>query len=140
MNIALNKTTVLKLILVAWLVVWVIFLVREDKDDQYIGLKYLYTHGYSEGVRYIMGDKLNDFLLFAERNIPEGATYELLGFQRFSIDGYLVRYYLWPLKSVSTDPDFKLRMGATQEKIDGYREYKRYDNKAQIYVRKDLDL
>ena len=87
-----------------------------------------------------MGDDLNDFLLFTVRNIPEGSTYELLGFQRFSIDGYLVRYYLWPLKSVSTDPDFKLRMGATQEKMDGYREYKRYDHKAQIYVREDLDL
>lgn len=140
MNIALYKTKALRLIFVGWLILWVIFLIREDKDGQYASLKYLYTHGYAEGVKHIIGPALNDFLLFVGQNLPEGSTYELIGFKKFSIDGYVVRYYLWPLKSVPEDPDFKVFYGASKEKIPGYRKFKDYDTRGRIFVREDINL
>lgn len=97
-----------RIILAIWVVLWLVFLLREDKDGQYRDLKYFYTHSYDDNVGYLLGEKLYAFLESCRQNIPKGSTYELSGFEKFSIYEVRARYFLWPLRSVSADPDFKI--------------------------------
>ena len=121
----MNKQRILKLAFAVWIVLWVFFLAREDKDGQYRSLAYNYTHGYADKVRYLMGADLYDFLVFVAGNMPEDATYELAGFEKFSIDEVRARYFLWPLKSSAGGADFRVVYGGGEPPGPGYAEYKK---------------
>ncbi|MGB2629607.1 MAG: hypothetical protein WBD17_00005, partial [Candidatus Omnitrophota bacterium] len=128
----------LKLVFVVWIALWVLFLVREDKDGQYGALKYLYTHSGEDRTRFIIGEPLYGFLLYCRENIPMGSSYQLLGFKKFSIDEVRARYFLWPLVSVPEDPDFKVVYGKGVSSALGYKEYGRYGEAGCLLIRKDL--
>ncbi len=131
----LTKKQLLKFTLIVWIILWMFFLVREDKDGQYKRLAYFYTHGYGDNSRYIMGPDLYDFLVFSRRNIPDGSTYQLIGFERFSIAEVRARYFLWPLRSVSEDAEFKIFYGGKDAEVPGYVLYRDYDGKGVILVK-----
>ncbi len=135
----LKKTNIFKLILTVWLVLWLFFLIREDKDNQYQSLGYLYTHGYDEKIEYLLGGELYDFLVFCRGNMPEGSTYEILGFEKFSIKEVRARYFMWPLKSVGEDPDFKIVHGGQEADTRGYKEHKEYGPAGRLLIRGDVD-
>ncbi|MFH1552512.1 MAG: hypothetical protein ABID83_02585 [Candidatus Omnitrophota bacterium] len=137
MSRILNKRNIFKTIFAVWIVLWIFFLIREDKDGQYRSLGYLYTHGYNDKVRYVLGDELYDFLIFCRQQIPEGSSYELVGFKKFSIYEVRARYFLWPLRHVKEDPDFKIVYEGQETPGDGYREYKRYGAKGRLLARED---
>lgn len=139
MSRILDKKVVFKTVFAAWLVLWVIFLIREDKDGQYGTLRYLYTHGYDDKLRHIMGNGLYEFLIFCRQNIPEGSTYELTGFERFSVSEVRARYFLWPLKDVGENADFKIVYGKEGARSADYKEYKRYSDTGYILVKKIAD-
>ncbi len=133
----LKKENILKAVFAVWLVLWVFFLLREGKDGQYRSLGYLYTHGYDEKMRHVIGDELYDFLVFCGENMPEGATYELSGFERFSVSEVRARYFLWPLKSVGEGGDFKIVYGGGEMTSPGYALYKRYGSAGRLFKRRD---
>ena len=135
----MNKKRFLKIIFAVWLALWVFFLVREDKDNQYKTLEYLYTHSEEDNVRYITGEKLYDFIFFCKENIPPESTYELSGFDKLSIDGVRARYYLWPLISDTDEPDFRIVYGGGAKPDREYKMYMRYSNDAYVMVRKDRE-
>jgi hypothetical protein len=134
----LKKENFLKLVFAVWLTLWVFFLVREDKDGQYKTLKFLYTHNTEEKTGYIMGEELYGFLLFCRDNVPAGSTYELTGFKKFSIDEVRARYFLWPLRNTSENPDFKIVYSRKKQRIPGYNTYKQHDGAGYLLVREDL--
>ena len=121
----LEKKWVIRIVLIVWVVLWLIFLIREDKDDQYKMLGYLYSHGYNEKVGYIVGDKVNDLILYTGRDMAGGFTYDIKGFDKFSIDEVRARYYLWPYIRVYEEPDFIIVYGPSDE-IEGYENVKKY--------------
>jgi hypothetical protein len=133
-----NKLRVFKIIFIVWIVLWVLFLAREDKDGQYRMLYHLYTHDGTDNVRYVVGSDLYDFLVFCKDSIPTGFTYRLSGFKEFSIDEVRARYFLWPLKSVEKDPNFVIIYGREEEKVLGYREYRKYRDRGCILIREDI--
>lgn len=62
----------------------------------------------AEGKRsYVAGDSLYKFLTFCNNNIPEGASYRLIGPDKESIEKRRAVYYLYPRQERS-DPDFIL--------------------------------
>ncbi len=122
----MNKRNIFKIIFAVWIVLWLLFLIRQDKDEQYSALRYLYTHDSAEKVRFAYGEELCDYLVFCGQNIPEGATYQLLGFKKFSIHEVRSRYFLWPLKGSDEDPDYKIVYGDVTLKPPGYKEFKRF--------------
>ena len=141
MRAAINKQNVFKTIIIVWLVLWIFFLFREDKDGQYRSLMYMYTNGETEKMRYIFGGDFYDFLVFCKENLPEGSTYELLGIERFSIREVRARYFLWPVKNVKSGADFNIvYKAANVKRIPGYRVYKRYGDTGSLWVRKDRNL
>ena len=134
----IKKTAVFKIILAVWVGLWMFFLVREDKRGQYSDLKHLYSHGYNEKVRHIAGDQLSDILVFCRDDLPEGATYDLAGLEKFSIAEVRARYYLWPHRRTSENPDFIIIFGARGKMPDGYQEYVSLPGAGSVLVRKDL--
>ena len=133
-----NKQRILKVIFIAWIAFWIFFLIREDKDGQYQAMKYLYTHAGEERTRFIIGEPLYGFLLYCRENIPVGSSYELLGFKKFSINEERARYFLWPLVSVSEEPDYKIVYGKGVSSVPGYKEYGRHGEDGRLFIRKDL--
>ncbi len=133
-QINMNKDKIFRLVFGLWIFLWLFFLIREDKPDQYKSLKYLYTHDYADKVRRVMGGELYEFGVFCKKNIPQGSTYELSGFKKFSINEMRMRYFLWPLVSVSEDADFKIVYGSSK-KIPGYNEYKLLSGTGGLYAK-----
>ena len=133
------KKNILKIIFAVWIVLWVFFLVREDKDGQYRDLRYMYTHGYEDKSSYVMGDELYDFLVFCRKNMPEGATYELSGFENLSIGEVRARYFLWPFRRVEKDPDFIIVCGKKGAKVPGYSRRAQYDGPGCLLVKEAAD-
>ncbi|RKY42848.1 MAG: hypothetical protein DRP85_01415 [Candidatus Makaraimicrobium thalassicum] len=131
----LNKGKILKLIFAVWLILWILFLLREDKDGQYRSLGYLYAHPYSGKVGYLMGDELYDFLVFCRQHIPGGSTCELLGFKRFSISEMRARYFMWPVRNVEKGADFKIICGEGDIAAPGYKEHRKYDGAGRLLAR-----
>ena len=107
----MNKRNIFSIILIVWTVLWIVFLVREDKDGQYRTLGYLYAHTPQEGMQHLMGDKLYSFIRYCKENIPPDATYQMFGFEDFSIDEVRARYFLWPRKRVEEGADFEVVYG-----------------------------
>ena len=117
----MSRGAVLKSVLAVWVVLWLFFLAREDKDEQYASLNYMYTHGVSENARYIVGADLYDFLMLCGKTMPAESTYKLVGFGELSIDAVRARYVLWPLRSVEKDADFVAVYGNADASYTGYR-------------------
>jgi hypothetical protein len=132
----ISKYNVFRIVIVIWLVLWVVFIIREDKDDQYAGLKYLYSHGYTHKVSRITGKDLFEFIIFCRENIPAGATYEIKGFEMFSIDEVRTRYYMWPSRNVSKNGEYMIIYGAVVGGAPGYEEYMTLEGKGSIMMKK----
>ncbi|MDO8525818.1 MAG: hypothetical protein Q7S07_04960 [Candidatus Omnitrophota bacterium] len=45
---------------------------------------------------YTYGDRLFEFLIFTEKSLPSGASYNLIGVDETSVDFRRVTYYLYP--------------------------------------------
>jgi hypothetical protein len=134
----INITMIFRIIFAVWIFLWIFFLIRPDKDGQYASLLYLYAHGYNEKVSHIIGGQLSDLLIACGRDLPEGATYDIRGFEKFSIDEVRARYYLWPFRKESQDPQFIIVYGGAGNIPEGYAEYRSYPGAGKIFVKKDL--
>ncbi len=115
----MNKKTVLKIIFTVWLILWALFLLREDKDGQYGSLAFMYAHDSNEGMRHLYGEGLYDLASYCAKNMREGSNYNMMGFGRFSIDEVRARYLLWPLRRVDRDADYIVMRGTAGD-VPGY--------------------
>jgi len=132
-----KKKNIFPAILAVWLVLWIFFMIREDKDGQYDLLRKLYGAGdNNEKNRVMMGKELYDFLVFARDAMPEGSTCELAGFEKFSIDEVRARYFLWPFKCAKGDTDFKIVFEGPIPDMPGYEEVKGWEGKGHLLGRK----
>ena len=136
----INKQNVFRLVIGIWLVLWVVFIIREDKDDQYAGLKYLYTHGYTHKVSHTTGKDLFEFIMFCRKNMPPDATYEITGFDTLSIGEVRTRYYLWPARNVGKNGEYMVVYGAGGGPIPGYKAYRTLKGKGSIRIKEGEDL
>jgi hypothetical protein len=112
----------------AWVLFWIIFLVRENKPGQYADLAYLYRHNnYEDKVRRIAGKDFYDFLMFCKDAMPEEAVYDI-SFRAQDIKEAQAIYYLWPCKRVPKYADFKIFYDCEFKEIKGYRLFRKYND------------
>ena len=124
-----------------WLVLWITFVIHENKPGQYSDLGYLYSHrDYNQRVKYVFGNELYDFLAFCKRVLPEKATYGIGGVSKFDFDEVKTRYLLWPLKVVLENPDFIIfyHPGPLPPQVNGYSLFKQYNNSGYILAKVGL--
>ena len=129
-------------ILSTWVILWLFFLVREDKDGQYRMIGELYRSSDAEKTGTVYGAGFYDFLVFCRNAMPADATYEIRGFDKYSIDEVRARYFLWPMRSDTRRPDFEIVYGRGQSVPAGYRKFKFY-NKGErgcLYIRKGMQV
>lgn len=128
-----GKKKILAALFITWVCLWMVFLVREEKGDQYKTLIKMYSSCGPEKIRYIVGPELYDFIGFCKENIPAGATYAISGFEKYSIKEVQSRYLLWPLRSVK-NAEYIVLYGSGN--VPGYREFKSFEGKGSI-LKKD---
>ena len=127
-------------VLFIWVVVWLFFLARGSKDGQYRTLGKLYRSEDAERVGIIYGTGFYEFLVFCRTAMPKDATYEIRGFDKYSIDEVRARYFLWPTKAGALRPDFKIVYGNRTSVPAGYRKFKSYNRgeRGYLYIRKGI--
>lgn len=138
--VSTQKEKIIYIIIGAWTVLWLVFLIRPDKDGQYAELKHFHSVSYDNKVKHLLGDELYGFLMFSKDNIPEGSTYALKGFGERSIYEVRFRYYLWPLKSVEKGSDYIIIYGDDEVTDTSYNEYLNYKGDGRIYQREEASL
>ncbi|HNX90330.1 MAG TPA: hypothetical protein PKY78_01045 [Candidatus Omnitrophota bacterium] len=123
-NFGLDKTIKEKLLIVfisAWVIIWVIFLIRPDKKGQYPLLFKLYAARGEERIRTAFGADMYDTVIFCKNNMRPGATYRMYGFEKYSINEVRARYLLWPAKCTGdVEPDYKIVFGGGLVDEKGY--------------------
>lgn len=119
----------------AWLILWVIFMVRENKKGEYVKLGYLYTHSDAEKKRFIMGGDLYDFVDFCKKNIPSGGSYNLIGIE--NLDMVRARYMLWPAVMSQIEPEFILIYKSNLFIPENYELLKQFQQTGYILKRKE---
>ncbi len=135
MKFTMTKDRFFKVIIIIWMVLWVFFLVREDKDGQYQTLNSLYRSIGEEKIKVLYGSDMYDFLAYCRGEIPGGSSFEIIGIEEFSIDQVRARYFLWPLINKEGEADFKIVFAVKAPKIPGFRMFREYGGKGYIFAR-----
>lgn len=136
MKLLLKKDTVLKIILTVWIALWVLFLLREEKDDQYKQLFRMYAADGEDKTKEVLGDELYEYFSFAREDLPMDASYRFEGFERFSIAEVRGRYFLWPSWVSNEDPEYILVYNKNGFTVPGYSRYAKLSD-AKFILRKD---
>ena len=121
------KNNIFRSIFALWVMIWALFLIKDIfvKGDlrDYNAL----LHKSLEGKRaYVTGDRLYEFLIFCNNNLPEGAEYTFVGLKKDSHDKRRVTYYLYPHLEAQ-DAEFILAYNEQAPAKDSYEIVYRLD-------------
>lgn len=126
------KKLFLRVILAAWIIIWVLFLIRPYfKKDILKDYAALFTLS-AEGKRaYCLGHDLHRLISFCKGSIAGTFTYRVVGLEKDSIEHRRIRYYLYP-NMESADPDFILVYKVKDFSADKYNMFKALDSETYI--------
>lgn len=127
---------IFKTVFVVWLVLWVVFLAREDKSSQYKTLFDLYRMPRPARAVYLAGKDMGGFLELCLAGMKRGSTYELVGFEEHSIDSVRARYLLWPFHAAEGNTDYKIVLGGAE--YTGYQTVKTLGGTKKLLMNKDI--
>lgn len=100
------RQNILKIIFIVWVALWIGFFARElfvKKNIQ--DYSALLSRTLEGKHAYVTGDKLYSFILYCKKNMPDNATYKIVGIDEGSIESRRAVYYLYPAVQ-SSSPDF----------------------------------
>jgi hypothetical protein len=133
----MNKKLIIRIILAAWIIIWVIFLIRpyfkKGILSEYTSLLKLSTE---EKRAHITGEELYAFMKFCKDSVKEPATYRMIGIEDYSIEHRRLRYYLYPFIE-KEDPEYLFVYKTKGFSRQGYRMFKRVD--AETYILRKTD-
>ena len=126
---------ILKIVFLVWVALWLSFVARELFRKGYI-------HDYREllirdldGKRsYVAGDRFYEFILFSKSELPQDATFDMIGVKEGSIDKRRAVYYIYPAMK-SDDPDYILVYDTAGFAKSGYNITARLDDSRYILKR-----
>ncbi|NQT22636.1 MAG: hypothetical protein HQ579_04260 [Candidatus Omnitrophica bacterium] len=95
----LNKKNIIKLICIVWVIFWVNFILRElfFKGRLFRDYKELIFKNEELRKSFVYGINFYSLLKLAQKELPESATFSLVGVERLSLDYRRAVYYLYPL-------------------------------------------
>lgn len=92
-----SKQTIIALVLIAWVVLWLMFLVREvfikGKMDDYAALA---GRSFEGKHAYVTGEDLYEFVDYCRAATPADSTFEFEGLEAGALEKRRVVYYLYP--------------------------------------------
>jgi len=96
-RIQLNKRVAFRAVFVIWLILWINFIARDlFVKKNFRHYKELLKRDEARRRSYVYGDDFYNLLSLAADNIPENATFNLIGVEEFSIDYRRAIYFLYP--------------------------------------------
>ena len=120
--------TVLIAALIAWVVLWVSFTLRElfvkSNARDYAAL---FRRSLEGKHAYVTGEDLYRFIAFCRERVPAGSTYKMIGLEDGSIEKPRATYYAYPLIE-RDDPEYILAFKTAGLPRDGYVLYARFDD------------
>jgi len=125
----------LKVCFIIWLVLWVVFFIRENKDGEYKDFFNLFGKSLEEKRAYLLGEDFYNFLNACKDNVPSKATYKLAGLGPFAIDEVRGIYYLAPLKAVEENYDYIFVYGSGDFTEEGFDEVFEFNKNSYILKR-----
>lgn len=138
-NTRFDRARFTSALIALWILLWLFFLAREDKDGQYRELSLLLGEPDSGKPALLMGRELTAMTEEVTRRIQPGVTYTLHGFEKYSIDEVRARYYLWPLRRVEEGGDIAV-VYAAGKAPDGYVFLSDAGPSGAVYIRKGLPV
>lgn len=131
-----NKSrAVLAILFVVWIMLWINFMTRDlIKRSDFRDYKALIIRDASGKRSYTYGDCLFEFLDFCKGNLPEFASYDLIGIEGLSLAQRRAIYYLYPYTK-KENANFLLVFNKSGFKKDGYALYRKLDNSRFILKR-----
>lgn len=133
----MNKKIVIRIILAAWVIIWVIFLIRpyfkKGLLNEYASLLKLSTE---EKRAHVTGEELYAFMKFYKDSIKEPSTYKMVGIEDYSIEHRRLRYYLYPFIE-KENPEYLFVYKTKGFSRQGYRIFNRVD--AETYILRKTD-
>lgn len=90
---------------------------------------YLNSYADSENKRHILGAELYNFLIFCKVNIPQDASYDYYSATQDKKDNEALvyaRYFLYPLRRIVSDPDYKIYYRSDPLNESGYKLFKTF--------------
>lgn len=130
------KKLAVRIILAAWIVIWVIFLIRpylkKDLLNEYASLLKLSTE---EKRTYVTGKDLYAFMKFCKDSVKEPATYSMVGVEKDSLEHRRLRYYLYPFMD-QDNPEYLFVYKTKGFSRHGYGIFSRLDN--ETYILKEV--
>ncbi|MFA6321076.1 MAG: hypothetical protein WCY36_04380 [Candidatus Omnitrophota bacterium] len=113
--------------LIAWAVIWVNFLVRDlTKGKQFKEYKVLLSRDDAGKRSWTYGDRLFEFLRFAEKSLPFNVSYNLAGVDEAAVDYRRAIYYLSP-RLKTDNAEYVLVFDKPGYMQDGYVMYRELD-------------
>jgi len=92
-----SKQTIVALVLIAWVVLWLMFLVREvfikGRVHDYVALA---GRSFEGKHAYVTGEDLYEFVDYCRAATPADATFEFEGLEPGALEKRRVVYYLYP--------------------------------------------
>lgn len=134
-----RKSNILKMILTAWIVLWIFFLWREMFNKGYIRDYRILLSRDTDGKRsYVTGDEFYAVIKLCEDRTPSDSTFRIEGVKEGSIDERRASYYLYPRILKPDRPDFVLVYRTSGFPREGYDEFAGIDKDRYILKRRDL--
>lgn len=114
------KDKILKIIFLVWVVLWVWFIIRGlFLKGEIKSYKALLSRSLEGKYSYVTGDRLYEFFMFCNKNIPENSRYSFMGLEKTGLDERRGVYYLYP-RIEAKDPDYILVYGTSVAVPEGY--------------------
>ena len=133
----MGKRAVSRIILAAWIIIWVIFLIRpyfkKGLLNEYSSLLKLSTE---EKRAHVTGEKLYAFMKFCKDSVKEPATYKMVGIEDYSIEHRRLRYYLYPLIE-KENPEYIFVYKTKGFSLHGYKAFSSLDTETYILRKTD---
>jgi len=132
----MNRARIAAAVFAAWLIIWAIYLIRPYiKKDLYGEYSSLFNRPLEGKRALITGERLYEFILFCDKAMPAGSSYDIAGLEKEPLDERRAVYYLYPHLKRPDDPDYILVYDLEGFARGGYVPYRRLDQTRRIIKR-----
>ena len=130
------KTRLFQICLLIWLILWVIFFFRENKDGEYKDFFVLAGKNLEGKRAYLMGEGFYGFVNFCSQNTSPEARYKFAGLGPMKIEEIRAIYHLWPRKAVEENYEYIFVYDAKGFSEEGFFMFKDFNGSSYVLKRK----
>lgn len=102
----MKSKQIFRIVFIAWVVIWLLFLVRGLVKGEARDYKNLFGKSLEEKRAYVAGEEFYEFILFCKKVIPEDSDYTVKADYDATLDYFRFAYYIYPVLRNLDDPEY----------------------------------